>query len=91
MKSTNVLHNQNMFDVAIEKYGDVRSVFDLALSNDLSATDTLISGLSLELFENEFKNIDYANYFYRRNQQVATDNLSSVNIYIFSQTLPFIL
>lgn len=91
MKSTNVLHNQNMFDIAVEKQGDVRSVFDLALSNCLSVTDTLVSGLNLAVTDSEYKNIDITNYYYRRNQQVATDNLSNVNQYIFSQTLPFIL
>ena len=91
MKSTNVLHNQNMFDIAVEKQGDVRSVFDLALSNCLSVTDTLVSGLNLAVTDSEYKNIDITNYYYRRNQQVATDNLSNVNQYIFSQSLPFIL
>jgi len=91
MKSTNVLHNQNMFDIAVEKQGDVRSAFDLAMSNCLSVTDTLVSGLNLAVTDSEYKNIDITDYYYRRNQQVATDNLSNVNQYIFSQTLPFIL
>lgn len=91
MNRVSVLHNQNVADIAIEKQGDIRSVFEIALNNDLSVTDTLVSGLVMVIPDTQYKNIDITTYYARRNQKIATDNLPGVDQYIFSQTLPFIL
>lgn len=39
-----VLHNQSLFDVAIQYCGTVEAVFDLALENGLSLTQELSPG-----------------------------------------------
>ena len=94
MKKVKVLHNQNLFDIAIERQGDVRSVFDLALENELSVTDVLLAGMALDVADTPYKNIDIADYYQRRKQQIATADTNSattVNMYVFPQLLPLIL
>jgi len=92
MKTLNVIHNQNLFDLAIEKQGNVCAVFQMAFENNMSVSDVLAPGITLELKANTPEyNVDVSTYYARKQQQVATDNLSAINNYIFTQTLQFIL
>jgi hypothetical protein len=42
-----VLNNQSLFDVAVQRLGDISVIFDLADRNGLSITDDIPSGTSL--------------------------------------------
>ena len=46
MKIT-VLHNQSLLDIAIQEYGTIEAVFELALANGLGIIDELIVGSKL--------------------------------------------
>jgi hypothetical protein len=46
---TVVQQGQNMMDIAIQHCGDARSLFDLAVLNDLSATDEVAPGTDLKI------------------------------------------
>lgn len=43
-----VLEDQSLLDVAIQECGSVEAVFELAVNNDLSVTDTVISGNTIK-------------------------------------------
>ncbi len=51
MKTVTVLNNQSLWDIAIQEYGTVEAVFELAQANGLSVTDTLTAGQVLNVPE----------------------------------------
>ncbi len=73
MNKVILLNNQNLLDIAIQEYGTVAAVFDLALSNSLSITDATEVGKQISLI-NTTKDVEIFN-FYKKNQiKPATDN-----------------
>jgi hypothetical protein len=57
-------HNQSLFDLAIQFFGSVQAVFDVANVNLLSVTDQLTAGQEITLPEaSNYENKDLANYY----------------------------
>ena len=67
-----VLHNQSLFDIAIQAYGNVSYAFDLALANGLSITSVLTVGQELEIPELETNNSDIRDYYAAHGIKPAT-------------------
>lgn len=66
-----VVANQSLFDVAIQENGNVFSVFEWALKNDISITDILLPGTELtppDIIVNQDR--DKVNYF--KGRSIAT-------------------
>jgi len=51
MKEITVLNNQSLFDISVQEYGTIEGVFEIALANGLSVTDTLVAGQKLKIPE----------------------------------------
>lgn len=67
-----VLHNQSLFDVAIQHTGNVMNAFAIAQENALSITSVLVSGSRLVIpAEAEF-NRDVKNYYTTKRIMPAT-------------------
>lgn len=66
-----IIAYQNLLDLAVQNTGSIEAVFDLAMANDLSITDHLEIGESLNAVE--VLDQDIANYFNMRNRHIATD------------------
>lgn len=66
-----VLHNQSLFDVALQHSGTIESIFELALANSISITDDLASGSWLIANSQEVDK-DILNYYQAKNIQPAT-------------------
>jgi len=64
--------NQSLFDIAVQEDGSVLAVFEWALANGLSITDSLEPGQKLIAPKSAYRNDDMANYFKGKNQYVAT-------------------
>lgn len=88
-----VLHNQTIFDIALQSFGSVEAVFDIALLNGISVTDILPVGLNLELPDADYGFREVVNYYKSNRIAPATADRDSylLSDYIFSQTLPIIL
>lgn len=68
-----VLHNQSLFDIALQHTGSLENAFALALANGLSLTDDLAVGNWLMADSQELKvNKDILNYYTAKNIQPAT-------------------
>lgn len=78
MNQVIAIHNQNLLDIAIQEYGDVRAVFDLALVNDISITELLSPGQELLLPESQFVDGDILAYYKANNIKPATASPASV-------------
>ena len=51
MRTVTVLNNQSLWDIAIQEYGTVEAVFELARANGIGVTDLLTAGQELVLPE----------------------------------------
>jgi hypothetical protein len=80
-----VIHNQSLFDVAVQEDGSVMAAFERAFINGLSVTDELAPGRQLIDPISVFKNRDVANYFEGKNQMIATGFNGSDNTDIIPQ------
>ncbi|MGM8362141.1 hypothetical protein ACSV4D_09525 [Flavobacterium sp. ARAG 55.4] len=80
-----VLHNQSLLDVAIQYNGFVTNVFELALKNGLSVTETLIPGQSIEFPLSDLIDTELVDYFKGKNQMIATGFNGSDNEDIIPQ------
>jgi hypothetical protein len=67
-----VLHNQSILDISIQYTGIVENCFAIAIYNDLSVSDFLVPGSSLEIPEDLELNNDVINYFLIEQLQPAT-------------------
>lgn len=67
-----VLHNQSLFDIAVQESGSVMTSFEWALINGVSITDDLEPGQKIAAADSNLKNSDVANYFKGKNQMIAT-------------------
>jgi hypothetical protein len=69
----NVIENQSLLDIAIQEDGCVLAVFDWALNNGLSVTDTLEPGQKIKIPKQEtFRYDELANHFKGNNTLIAT-------------------
>lgn len=67
-----ILHNQSLFDIAIQVYGSVRYSFDLALANGLSITSDLEPGQKIEVPGLEVESRGIQNYYAANGIKPAT-------------------
>ena len=65
-----VLHNQSLLDLALQHTGTIESIFELALLNEKSITDDMVTGASLLI--GEISNKDILSYYTAKNIQPAT-------------------
>lgn len=70
MTNTTAIDEQSLVDIAIEKYGSVAGLVELALLNGKSITSLLQVGEVLQV--GEAVNKDVVQYFKERNLKVAT-------------------
>ncbi|MDO5609074.1 MAG: hypothetical protein Q4G08_11535 [Capnocytophaga sp.] len=62
MKIT-ALHNQSLFDIALQHTGTINGVFELATANGKSVTDDLSAGQILTVPENILTDNDIKKYY----------------------------
>ena len=67
-----VLHNQSLFDIAIQHTGSVENAFAIAAANDMSITCFLQSGSKIIIPSDVKMNNDVKNYFDAKKIQPAT-------------------
>lgn len=75
-KSVTILENQSLFDLSIQVYGSIESVFDLLLDNPLRAkeiTDMLNAGEKLDT-NRDPKDLEMVN-FYTRNSYLPANGI----------------
>lgn len=93
MTTIKVLHNQTIFDIAIQYFGTVEATYHIAMLNDISITDVLPVSLELMLPEKDYGFNEVVNYYRSNKIAPATADRDAylISDYIFSQTLPIIL
>lgn len=67
-----VLHNQSLFDVALQHSGSIESIFEIILANDLSLTDEVKAGQTLTIPDIILKDNDILSYYTAKKIQPAT-------------------
>ena len=67
-----VKNNQSVFDIATQINGDVSSVLDLCVLNDLSLTETLEVGSEYNEVETVFVNDTVEEYFFSKDLELTT-------------------
>ena len=67
-----VLHNQSIFDIAIQHTGSVFNAFKIAVANGLAVSDILGPGNKLMIPGNIENNGDILNYYTAKKIQPAT-------------------
>jgi LysM repeat protein len=72
MKTVIVRNNQSLWDIAIQEYGTVEAVFDLAMANGLGITDILTAGQVLNVPESEYVNAEVVAYYRKNDLHPAT-------------------
>jgi hypothetical protein len=71
MKTIKVQDGQNIFDIALQYYGDASAVVRVAQENNISVTQTLTAGQLLKIGEPTNKVI--SQYFEDRKKVINTD------------------
>jgi hypothetical protein len=82
MTTTTVIDGQSLVDIAIQTYGSVAGLVDLALRNGKSVTGLLKVGEVLQV--GEVLNKDVVQYFKERNLKVAT-GAEMINVIDFDE------
>lgn len=77
MTTVTVLHNQSLLDIAIQYTGRAENCFDIALANDISVSEMLVSGMELKIPKTEI-DIDVVDYFLQKNSQPASEIIESL-------------
>lgn len=67
-----VLHNQNIFDIAIQQCGTVLAALPIALANGLEVTDSLLPGQVLIMPQASPKDQTIQTYYRKKNILPAT-------------------
>lgn len=66
------LNSQSLFDIAIQVYGSVAYVFELAVANGLSITGELAAGQEIEVPEIEVESKSVRDYYIANQIKPAT-------------------
>lgn len=66
------LHNQSLFDIAIQHTGNVENAFKIAVANELSMTDDLVSGMQILIPDTVIVNAELRDYFTAKKIKPAT-------------------
>lgn len=67
-----VKHNQSLFDIAIQVYGTIEGIVEIAVANGLSITGELIQGQLLQIPDYSDTKIEVVKYFSERKLTPAT-------------------
>lgn len=67
-----ILHNQSLLDVALQHSGNIESIFEIILANDLSLTDEVKAGQTLIMPNIISKDNDILSYYTAKKIQPAT-------------------
>ncbi|MDM1045263.1 hypothetical protein HX004_10220 [Myroides sp. 1354] len=67
-----IKNNQSLFDFALQTYGNVCAVFDIALTNNSCCTDLFEVGTMLELPKSEYTAKGVLEYYHREHIELAT-------------------
>ena len=70
--SVKVLHQQSLLDIAIQEYGDLKAVFDIATMNNKSFTDDLKNSEQVIISASVYTDLDIHRFFKRNNLIPAT-------------------
>lgn len=82
MNKVGVLQGQSLYDLAIQETGTVESVFELALKNNMSVTDTLPLDIPFEIPSEIAKEKKIVSYYKALNLKPATENKGSLGVAI---------
>ena len=66
-----VLNSQNLLDIALQEYGDVKAAYDLAVSNGFNLTDDVV-GKTLEVMDSAYSDVTILNFYKDKNIKPAT-------------------
>jgi len=72
MKKVTVQKQQNIIDLAIQEYGSIEGLIQLAKDNDLSLDEDMVAGAMLEVNESKINNQPLVDYFKQRDIIIAT-------------------
>ena len=67
-----VLHNQSLFDIAIQHTGNVMNAFQIAKENGMSLTELLAPGSTIKITDQIEINKDVLGYYLAKKIQPAT-------------------
>ncbi|MEO8236407.1 MAG: LysM domain-containing protein [Flavobacterium sp.] len=70
--TVNVIEGQSLIDIAVREFGTPLLSIEFAIANNISITDDLFPGQKLNLIQSELINVDLANYFKNKKQNIAT-------------------
>jgi tyrosine-protein phosphatase YwqE len=70
-----VKENQSTFDLATQISGDVKSVLDYCIKNEISLTEKIPAGFEFKKIETIYKNDLVLNYFSSKSIELATDGV----------------
>jgi len=79
MKKIKVLNNQSLFDIAVQEYGTVEAVFELAMANGLGITDELNAGQELVVPESDFTAPEIVEYYKKNGLHPATGSTGVID------------
>lgn len=72
-----VKQNQSMFDLSAQIFGDIRSVVDLAIQNNVSITQELEPGTEISLPNTVYVNEIVSSFFFNNSYELATSSTKS--------------
>lgn len=67
-----IKNNQSTFDISTQINGDVKSVVDFCIKNNLSITEDIAAGTPYEEAETEHKNDLVKDFFFNKNFELTT-------------------
>lgn len=67
-----VLHNQNLLDITLQNYGNIKAIFDKAIINNISITSELIIKQNLLKTKTVYYDTEVVDYFKNKSINIAT-------------------
>ncbi len=58
-----IIDKQNLLDIALQGTGTIESVFEIGLKNNVSITDEIVPGTTIEIPDFLLQNKDVLNYY----------------------------
>lgn len=88
MRRIAIRDNQNLLDIAIQEYGTVNNLIELARVNSISVTDVLVSGENLQITPSIVSDENIKKYYKSENIIPATAQLSDQMAALVAQYEP---
>ncbi|AXG70426.1 hypothetical protein KORDIASMS9_02666 [Kordia sp. SMS9] len=80
MKTVTVIDRQNVFDIALQVYGDARAARDIAKANQINETDDLTPGQKISLPESQYTNTDVLQFYNLKTVIPVTDTHIQIGV-----------